>query len=41
MTETQIADALGCTTGTVKSHASRALAALRVDETLRPEGANA
>lgn len=29
LSETQIADALGCSTGTVKAHASRALAALR------------
>lgn len=35
LSEAQIADALGCSTGTVKAHASRALAALR-DLTAEP-----
>ncbi len=37
MTESQIADALSISAGTVKSHASKGLANLRMDETLRPE----
>jgi RNA polymerase sigma-70 factor (sigma-E family) len=38
MSEAEIADALGCSLGTVKSKASRALAKLRLDENLAPEG---
>jgi RNA polymerase sigma-70 factor (sigma-E family) len=38
LSEQEIADALGCSVGTVKSQASRAMAKLRLDETLAPEG---
>lgn len=34
----EIADVLGCSVGTVKSQGSRALAKLRLDVTLQPEG---
>ena len=40
MTEAQIAGALGIAAGTVKAHASRALAALRVDASLRAEASS-
>jgi len=41
LSEAEIADALDCSVGTVKSQASRALAKLRMDTTLVPEGARA
>ena len=36
LSDTEIADALGCTPGTVRGYASRALAALRVEMTEQP-----
>jgi len=37
LTDAEIADALQCSEGTVRSHAARALAALRINPTLRAE----
>ncbi|MFI7576523.1 SigE family RNA polymerase sigma factor [Micromonospora sp. NPDC049497] len=38
LSEIETAETLGCSVGTVKSQASRALAKLRLDETFAPEG---
>jgi RNA polymerase sigma-70 factor (sigma-E family) len=38
LSEAEIADVLNCSVGTVKSQASRAVAKLRLDSTLAPEG---
>ena len=37
LSDVDIADALGCSVGTVRAHASRALAALRIEPVLRSE----
>ncbi|MGY0005925.1 SigE family RNA polymerase sigma factor [Micromonospora sp. I033] len=38
LSDAEIGETLGCSVGTVKSQASRAMAKLRLDETLAPEG---
>ncbi|HWH00015.1 MAG TPA: sigma factor-like helix-turn-helix DNA-binding protein [Pilimelia sp.] len=38
MSEAEVAEALDCSVGTVKSQASRAIAKLRLHGALRPEG---
>jgi RNA polymerase sigma factor (sigma-70 family) len=41
LSDADIAGVLGCTPGTVRSYASRALASLRIEMTVVPQGAPA